>query len=57
MMDTKGAVPQMETEWLLVLIAVALFLIWGELRAFRTNVFTIAKRALPGDWASHLRVP
>jgi hypothetical protein len=47
----------MYTNWLLTGIAVALFLIWGELRALRSNIFTIARRALPGDWAAHLRVP
>jgi hypothetical protein len=45
------------TDWLLGAIAVALFLVWGELRALRANIFTIAKRVLPGDWASHLRIP
>ena len=47
----------MYTDWLLAGIVVALFLIWGELRALRANIFAIARRALPGDWASHLRVP
>lgn len=47
----------MYTDWMLAAIAVALFLIWGELRALRANIFTIARRALPGDWSSHLQVP
>lgn len=47
----------MIAEWLLGGIAVALFLIWGELRALRANLFTIARRALPGEWANHLRRP
>jgi hypothetical protein len=53
----EGAVTAMYTDWLLAPIAVALFLIFGELRALRANIFIIAQRALPGDWASHLRVP